>query len=213
MKDATMQETPSKRTPFLARFFTLFAGLALGSAALATTPAALDPTPHVALKTNLGEIVLELDQQKAPKSVANFLQYVKSGYYKGTVFHRVIDGFMIQGGGFDKNMKQKATKAPIKNEAQNGLQNVTYSVAMARTGDPNSATAQFFINVNNNAALDYPGRDGFGYAVFGKVVSGMDVVDKIKAVPVADKGPFENVPVTPVVIESATLLKTAPAKL
>ncbi|WP_409026715.1 peptidylprolyl isomerase [Janthinobacterium sp. SUN098] len=209
-----MQETKSKRLSFLARFCTLFAGLTLGSAVVAAAPAtALDPTPHVALKTSMGEIVLELDQEKAPKSVANFLQYVKSGYYKGTVFHRVIDGFMIQGGGFDKNMKQKATKAPIQNEAQNGLQNVTYSIAMARTGDPHSATAQFFINVNDNGALDYPGRDGFGYTVFGKVIKGMDVVDKIKAVPVADKGPHQNVPVTPVVIESATLLKTAPAKL
>jgi len=208
-----MQETKSPRLPFLARFFTLFAGLALGGAVVAATPAALDPTPHVALKTSMGEIVLELDQQKAPKSVANFLQYVKSGYYKGTVFHRVIDGFMIQGGGFDKNMKQKATKPAIQNEAQNGLQNVTYSIAMARTGDPHSATSQFFINVGNNGALDYPGRDGYGYTVFGKVVSGMDVVDKIKAVPVADKGPHQNVPVTPVVIESATLLKQAPAKL
>ena len=209
-----MQETKSKRLPFLARFFTLFAGLTLGGAVVAATPVtALDPTPHVALKTSMGEIVLELNQEKAPQSVANFLQYVKSGYYKGTVFHRVIDGFMIQGGGFDKNMKQKATKAPIKNEAQNGLQNVTYSIAMARTGDPHSATAQFFINVNDNGALDYPGRDGFGYTVFGKVVKGMDVVDKIKAVPVADKGPHQNVPVTPVVIESATLLKSAPAKL
>ncbi|HEU4818321.1 peptidylprolyl isomerase [Janthinobacterium sp.] len=209
-----MQETKSKRLSFLARFCTLFAGLTLGSAVVAAAPAtALDPTPHVALKTSMGEIVLELDQEKAPKSVANFLQYVKSGYYKGTVFHRVIDGFMIQGGGFDKNMKQKATKAPIRNEAQNGLQNVTYSIAMARTGDPHSATAQFFINVGDNGALDYPGRDGFGYTVFGKVIKGMDVVDKIKAVPVADKGPHQNVPVTPVVIESATLLKTAPAKL
>mgnify|MGYP003945219071 FL=1 len=209
-----MQETKSKRLSFLARFCTLFAGLTLGSAVVAAAPAtALDPTPHVALKTSMGEIVLELDQEKAPKSVANFLQYVKSGYYKGTVFHRVIDGFMIQGGGFDKNMKQKATKAPVQNEAQNGLQNVTYSIAMARTGDPHSATAQFFINVNDNGALDYPGRDGFGYTVFGKVIKGMDVVDKIKAVPVADKGPHQNVPVTPVVIESATLLKTAPAKL
>jgi peptidyl-prolyl cis-trans isomerase A (cyclophilin A) len=208
-----MQETKFPRLPFLARFFTLFAALALGGAVVAATPAALDPAPHVALKTSMGEIVLELDQQKAPKSVANFLQYVKSGYYKGTVFHRVIDGFMIQGGGFDKNMKQKATKPAIQNEAQNGLQNVTYSIAMARTGDPHSATSQFFINVGNNGALDYPGRDGYGYTVFGKVVSGMDVVDKIKAVPVADKGPHQNVPVTPVVIESATLLKQAPAKL
>ena len=209
-----MQEIKSKRLSFLARFCTLFAGLTLGGAVVAAAPAtAVDPTPHVALKTSMGEIVLELDQEKAPKSVANFLQYVNSGYYKGTVFHRVIDGFMIQGGGFDKNMKQKPTKAPIKNEAQNGLQNVTYSIAMARTGDPHSATSQFFINVGDNGALDYPGRDGFGYTVFGKVVSGMDVVDKIKAVPVADKGPHQNVPVTPVVIESATLLKSAPAKL
>ncbi|OBV38630.1 peptidylprolyl isomerase [Janthinobacterium psychrotolerans] len=208
-----MQETKSPRRPFLARIFTLFAGLALGSAVVAAPAAAPDPTPHVTLKTNMGEIVLELDQQKAPKSVANFLQYVNSGYYKGTIFHRVIDGFMIQGGGFDKNMKQKATKPAIQNEAQNGLQNVTYSIAMARTGDPHSATSQFFINVSNNGALDYPGRDGFGYTVFGKVVSGMDVVDKIKAVPVADKGPHQNVPVTPVVIESATVLKQAPAKL
>lgn len=207
-----MQESKTRRPSFLGRLFTVFAGLTLGSAVVAATPAA-DPTPHVSLKTNLGEIVLELDQQKAPASVANFLQYVKSGYYKGTIFHRVIDGFMIQGGGFDKNMKQKATRAPIKNEAQNGLQNVTYSIAMARTGDPHSATSQFFINVNDNGALDYPGRDGFGYTVFGKVVSGMDVVDKIKAVPVSDKGPHQNVPVTPVVIESATLLKQAPAKL
>lgn len=212
-----MQEIKSKRLSFLARFCTLFAGLTLGSAVVAAAPATpsatLGPTPHVALKTSMGEIVLELDPEKAPQSVANFLQYVNSGYYKGTVFHRVIDGFMIQGGGFDKNMKQKATKAPIKNEAQNGLQNVTYSIAMARTGDPHSATSQFFINVNNNGALDYPGRDGFGYTVFGKVVSGMDVVDKIKVVPVTDKGPHQNVPVTPVVIESVTLLKSAPAKL
>ena len=212
-----MQEIKSKRLSFLARFCTLFAGLTLGSAVVAAAPATpsatLGPTPHVALKTSMGEIVLELDQEKAPQSVANFLQYVKSGYYKGTVFHRVIDGFMIQGGGFDKNMKQKATKAPIKTEAQNGLQNVTYSIAMARTGDPHSATSQFFINVNNNGALDYPGRDGFGYTVFGKVIKGMDVVDKIKAVPVTDKGPHQNVPVTPVVIESVTLLKSAPAKL
>ncbi|MEG1052787.1 MAG: peptidylprolyl isomerase [Janthinobacterium sp.] len=209
-----MHEIKSKRLSFLARFCTLFAGLTLGSAVVAAAPAtAVNPTPHVALKTSMGEIVLELDQEKAPKSVANFLQYVNSGYYKGTVFHRVIDGFMIQGGGFDKNMKQKPTKAPIKNEAQNGLHNVTYSIAMARTGDPHSATAQFFINVGDNGALDYPGRDGFGYTVFGKVVSGMDVVDRIKAVPVADKGPHQNVPVTPVVIESATLLKSAPAKL
>ncbi len=208
-----MQETKFPRRPFLARIFTLLAGLTLGSAVVAAPPVAPDPAPHVTLKTSMGDIVLELDQQKAPKSVANFLQYVNSGFYKGTIFHRVIDGFMIQGGGFDKAMKQKATRPAIQNEAQNGLQNVTYSIAMARTGDPHSATSQFFINVGNNGALDYPGRDGFGYTVFGKVVSGMDVVDRIKAVPVADKGPHQNVPVTPVLIESATVLKQAPAKL
>jgi cyclophilin family peptidyl-prolyl cis-trans isomerase len=159
----------------------------------------------------MGVIVLELNQEKAPKTVENFLQYVNNGHYKGTLFHRVIDGFMIQGGGFDKNMMQKPTQAPVKNEAQNGLRNLPYSVAMARTGDPHSATAQFFINVGNNGALDYPGSDGFGYTVFGRVIKGMDVVEKIKSVPVANAGQHQNVPVTPVVIESATLLKNPAA--
>jgi peptidyl-prolyl cis-trans isomerase A (cyclophilin A) len=163
--------------------------------------------PHVLLKTSMGDITLELDAQKAPKSVDNFLKYVKNGHYKGTIFHRVIDGFMIQGGGFDKTMKQKSTAAPIKNEASNGLKNSPYTIAMARTGDPDSATAQFFINVNNNAALDYPSRDGAGYAVFGKVIAGQDVVDKIRQVPTTNAGMFQDVPQTPVLIENATLLK------
>jgi cyclophilin family peptidyl-prolyl cis-trans isomerase len=163
--------------------------------------------PHVLLKTSMGDIVLELDADKAPKSVENFLKYVKNGQYKGTIFHRVIDGFMIQGGGFDKAMNQKPTAAPIKNEGSNGLKNLPYTVAMARTGDPDSATAQFFINVNNNAMLDYPGRDGHGYAVFGKVISGQDVVDKIRLVPTHTSGMYQNVPQTPVVIENATLTK------
>ncbi len=163
--------------------------------------------PHVLLKTSMGDIVLELDAEKAPKSVENFLKYVKSGQYKGTIFHRVIDGFMIQGGGFDKAMNQKSTTAPIKNEGNNGLKNLAYTVAMARTGDPDSATAQFFINVNNNAMLDYPGRDGHGYAVFGKVISGQDVVDKIRLVPTHNTGMYQNVPQTPVVIDNATLTK------
>lgn len=163
--------------------------------------------PQVSLKTNMGEIVLELNSEKAPKSVANFLRYVQDGHYKGTVFHRVIGSFMIQGGGFDKDMKQKPTKAAIENEAKNGLKNETYTVAMARTGDPHSATAQFFINVENNSALDFPGRDGWGYCVFGKVIKGMDVVDQIKQVPTADKGMHQNVPVKPVLIESASLIK------
>jgi cyclophilin family peptidyl-prolyl cis-trans isomerase len=203
-----MQKVKLHGMPLLARFFTLFAGLTLTGAALAVDAG---KAPTVSLQTNMGVIVLELDGEKAPKTVENFLQYVNSGHYKNTIFHRVIDGFMIQGGGFDKNMVQKPTQAPVKNEAQNGLRNVPYSVAMARTGDPHSATAQFFINVGDNAALDYPGRDGFGYTVFGRVIKGMEVVDKIKALPVADAGAHQNVPVTPVVIESATLLKNAAA--
>ena len=202
-----MQEITLRSMPFRAKFMALFAGLTLSGAVLAT-----DAAPQVSLQTSMGEIVLELDQDKAPATVANFLQYVKSGQYKGTIFHRVIDGFMIQGGGFTPKMVEKPTRGPIQNEARNGLKNVTYSIAMARTPNPHSATAQFFINVGDNAALDYPGRDGFGYAVFGKVIRGMDVVDKIKAVPVTDVGPNQNVPVKPVLIESATLLKNpAPA--
>ena len=162
---------------------------------------------HVLLKTSMGNIVLELEPQKAPQSVANFLKYVKNGHYNGTIFHRVIDGFMIQGGGFDKNMMQKPTDAPIKNEGRNGLKNMPYSIAMARTGDPDSATAQFFININDNAALDYPSRDGYGYAVFGRVVSGQDVVDKIRKVPTTSIGGYQDVPRAPVVIENATLTK------
>ncbi len=207
-----MQKATLHGIPFLTKFFAFCAGLTLTGAALSGAALAADASatsPHVALQTSMGVIVLELNQEKAPKTVENFLQYVNSGHYKGTVFHRVIDGFMIQGGGFDKNMMQKPTQAPIKNEAQNGLRNMPYSIAMARTGDPHSATAQFFINVGNNAALDYPGRDGFGYTVFGRVIKGMDVVDKIKSLPVADAGPHQNVPVTPVMIESATLLKNA----
>ena len=163
--------------------------------------------PQVALKTSMGEIVLELYPEKAPKTVENFLQYVKSGHYNGTVFHRVISNFMIQGGGFDKDMKQKPTNAPIENEAKNGLKNDTYSVAMARTAAPHSASAQFFINTKNNGFLDYPGQDGWGYTVFGKVVKGTEVVDKIKSVDTANSGMHQNVPVKPVVIESASVVK------
>jgi cyclophilin family peptidyl-prolyl cis-trans isomerase len=163
--------------------------------------------PHVSVKTSMGEIVLELYPEKAPKTVANFLQYVKSGHYNGTIFHRVIDNFMIQGGGFDKNMHQKPTNPPIENEAKNGLKNDTYTVAMARTAAPHSASAQFFINVKDNRSLDYPGQDGWGYCVFGKVIKGTDVVDRIKSVETTSSGMFQNVPVKPVVIESATLTK------
>ena len=177
----------------------LAAALALASSGVAFAADA----PQVLLKTSMGDITVELNQEKAPKSTANFLQYVKSGHYNGTIFHRVIGSFMIQGGGFDTGMKQKPTNAPIENEASNGLKNDPYTLAMARTSAPNSASAQFFINVKNNAFLNYPGQDGAGYAVFGKVVKGMDVVDKIKDVPTG----AGDVPVKPVVIESASIVK------
>ena len=156
-----------------------------------------------------GIITLELDQEKAPDSVANFLSYVKKGHYDNTIFHRVIPDFMVQGGGFEPGMKQKDTDAPIQNEAKNGLKNDKYTVAMARTGDPHSATAQFFINVADNGFLNHtaPSAQGWGYAVFGKVVKGQDVVDKIKAVATGNKGGHQNVPTTPITITSATLVK------
>ena len=154
-----------------------------------------------------GDITLELDEAKAPKSVENFLAYVKKGHYDNTVFHRVIPGFMVQGGGFTSEMSQKPTRPPVVLEAKNGLKNQVGTIAMARTADPNSATSQFFINVRDNISLDAPNPDGNGYAVFGKVVSGMDVINKIKAVPTTTKPPHQNVPVTPVVITSATVVK------
>ncbi|GAB3537457.1 peptidylprolyl isomerase [Noviherbaspirillum agri] len=157
----------------------------------------------VILTTNHGKIKLELDAAKAPKTVENFLSYVHSGHYDGTIFHRVIDGFMIQGGGFEPGMKQKPTNEPIENEAKNGLKNDAYTIAMARTSAPHSASAQFFINVKNNSFLDYPGQDGWGYCVFGKVVEGADVVDKIKSVKTTRTGMFADVPVDNVVIEKA----------
>ena len=159
----------------------------------------------VKLHTNFGTIVLELDAAKAPETVKNFLAYVESGHYDNTVFHRVIDGFMIQGGGFEPGMNQKPTNAPIQNEAANGLKNDRYTVAMARTGDPHSATAQFFINVKDNAFLNHtaPSGQGWGYCVFGKVVEGMDVVDKIKGVRTGSKGFHQDVPVDDVLIQKA----------
>jgi peptidyl-prolyl cis-trans isomerase A (cyclophilin A)/peptidyl-prolyl cis-trans isomerase B (cyclophilin B) len=165
--------------------------------------AAAQEAPKVSIKTNVGEIVVELNPAKAPKSVDNFLQYVKAGHYNGTIFHRVIRGFMIQGGGYNAKGAEKPTRAPIEIESANGLKNKQYTIAMARTPDPNSATAQFFINTNNNRFLDYPGQDGWGYAVFGKVIKGADVVEKIKAVETdrRDK-PLQNV-----VIESASIIE------
>ena len=180
------------------------AGIAL--AAMFSTANA-QPAPKVKLATSMGDIVVQLDPAKAPKTVENFLAYVQDKHYDGTVFHRVIDGFMIQGGGFTPDMVQKSTKPPIALEAGNGLKNDKYTIAMARTSIPDSATSQFFINVNNNAMLNAPNPDGHGYAVFGKVVEGADVVDKIKGVATGNKGPHQNVPTTPVVINSATLVK------
>ncbi len=163
----------------------------------------------IKLHTNFGVIALELDAEKAPETTKNFLAYAEAGHYDNTIFHRVIDGFMIQGGGFEPGMKQKPCKDPIKNEADNGLKNDAYTIAMARTSDPHSATAQFFINLKDNSFLDYPSRDGWGYAVFGKVTQGFDIVQKIAMVPTGNAGPHQNVPNTPVVIESVKLL---PAK-
>lgn len=176
--------------------------------------AATAAEPKVEITTSLGNIVLELNAEKAPKTVENFLLYVKSGAYNGTIFHRVIDGFMIQGGGYDADMKQKPTRAPIKNEASNGLKNERGTVAMARTGDPHSATAQFFINVADNNSLNHVSPEqNWGYAVFGKVVEGMDVVDKIKAVKTGGKAYMQNVPLEPVTILSVKLLpESKPAK-
>lgn len=157
----------------------------------------------IALYTNFGTIKIELDAKNAPKTVENFLAYVRSGFYNNTIFHRVIDGFMIQGGGFEPGMRQKKTNPPIENEADNGLTNETYSIAMARTSDPHSATSQFFINVNDNDFLDYPGQDGWGYCVFGIVTEGQDVVNKIKRVATGRVGMHADVPLQDVVIEKA----------
>jgi peptidyl-prolyl cis-trans isomerase A (cyclophilin A)/peptidyl-prolyl cis-trans isomerase B (cyclophilin B) len=183
---------------------TLIASIAAGAANAAD--------PQVEMKTSLGTIVLELYPDKAPLTVENFLQYVKAGHFDGTLFHRVIPGFMIQGGGFGPDFKQKATRSPVRNEAANGLKNTVGTIAMARTSDPHSATAQFFINVSDNAPLDFrfPTPEGYGYTVFGKVVKGMDMVNRIVNV---ETGPgpagHANVPVKPVVIESAKILEAA----
>lgn len=183
--------------------------------AAAEKPAAATDKPATAskvlIKTSLGDMTVELYADKAPKSVENFLAYANSGFYDGTIFHRVIDNFMIQGGGFTRELRQKPTRPAIPNEAKNGLSNLRGTLAMARTGDPNSATAQFFINVTDNQRLDYTSDQNgmtWGYAVFGKVISGLDVVDKIKAVPTGAQGPFKSdVPATPVVIEKVSVIK------
>lgn len=168
---------------------------------------------RVLLETTMGNITLELDADKAPKSTANFVQYVKDKHYDGLVFHRVIQNFMIQGGGYDESYAQRKTRASIENEAKNGLKNARGTIAMARTGEPHSATSQFYINHVDNTSLDYPSFDGWGYAVFGKVVDGLDVVDKIAATPTAGGRPFgRDMPVTQVVITKATLVEAKAAK-
>ena len=180
-----------------------------GIAQDAAAPAASADMPRVLLKTSQGDIVLELDKRSAPVTVDNFLRYVRDGHYNGTIFHRVIDGFMIQGGGYTPELIGKGTRAAIMNEAPNGLKNTRGTIAMARTGDPHSATAQWFINVADNAALDHIATTdsrSWGYAVFGTVVEGMDVVDKIRALPTRKEGMMENLPVETVVIESAQIV-------
>ncbi len=181
--------------------------------ALLIAPAALAANPKVEIKTSLGAVVIELYPENAPKTVENFLQYVKDGFYDGTIFHRVIPGFMAQGGGFTPNFQQKPVRPAIRNEAGNGLRNAIGTVAMARTADAHSATAQFFINVSDNDFLDFKSPDdkGYGYTVFARVASGMDVVQKMLLVPTATTGPHQNVPRQPVVIERARLLEEAPA--
>jgi peptidyl-prolyl cis-trans isomerase A (cyclophilin A) len=184
--------------------------MALGqtpAGATAMPPAGAAAPAVVTLDTSAGPIVLELDAQAAPRTVANFVGYVKEGFYSGTIFHRVIAGFMIQGGGFTETMQQKPTRAPIAIESNNGLKNVRGTIAMARTMDPNSATAQFFINVVDNPGLDYPGSDRAGYTVFGHVIDGMDNVDKIRAAETTVRNGMPNVPVTPIVIRKARLGK------
>ena len=169
----------------------------------------MSTNPRVKMTTSLGDIVITLDAAKAPKTVANFLAYVNDGFYNGTVFHRVIDGFMVQGGGFEPGLKQKPTKANVENEANNGLKNTMYTLAMARTSDPHSATAQFFINVANNEFLNHtaPTAQGWGYAVFGEVTEGKDIVDKMRAVATANSGFHQNVPTTDLVITKAVVLE------
>jgi cyclophilin family peptidyl-prolyl cis-trans isomerase len=181
--------------------------------ALLITPAALAANPKVELKTSLGAVVIELYPENAPKTVENFLQYVKDGFYDGTIFHRVIPGFMAQGGGFTPNYQQKPVRPAIRNEAGNGLRNAVGTVAMARTADPHSATAQFFINVSENDFLDFKSPDdkGYGYTVFARVTSGMEVVQKMIQTPTATVGPHQNVPRQPIVIERARLLDDAAA--
>ena len=189
------------------RLFTVLLALLLSCAMQSSHSSTQGKKTMVKLHTNHGVITLQLDAEKAPNTVKNFLDYVNSGFYSNTIFHRVIEGFMIQGGGFEPGMKEKLTKAPIKNEAANGLGNDIYTIAMARTSDPHSATAQFFINVKDNGFLDYPGQDGWGYCVFGRVVEGTEVVDAIRKVPTGLRGGYQDVPEKDVIITKAEVVK------
>jgi len=182
-----------------------FMGLAMAGAWCLSAHA--QAAPSVQFQTSAGDFVIELNAEKAPKTVENFLQYVNDKHYEGTVFHRVIDGFMVQGGGFTVAMAQKPTRGPIPLEAANGLRNDRGTIAMARSGNPNSATAQFFVNVVDNPGLNAPQPDGFGYAVFGKVSSGMETIDKIRTLPTGNKSGMQNVPLTPITINSVRILK------
>lgn len=197
--------------PFLLAAFTLGFNNALAQSSSQTKQdtSSMSTSPRVKLSTSAGDIVIELDAANAPKSTENFVAYVRDGFYDNTIFHRVIDGFMIQGGGFEPGMKQKPTRDPIENEANNGLKNDKYTIAMARTNDPHSATAQFFINVANNDFLNHtaPTSQGWGYAVFGKVVEGEEVIDKVRGVKTGNAGFHQNVPVEDVVIEKATVIE------
>jgi peptidyl-prolyl cis-trans isomerase A (cyclophilin A) len=194
--------TEKKETRMQKKWIALLAGLLIGGAAAAAD------NPQVSLKTTMGEIIVELDQEKAPVSTANFLAYVKSGFYKDTIFHRVINGFMIQGGGYTADLRPRQPLRPtIKSEEKNGLSNLAYTISMARHDSPDSGQSQWFINVVDNIGLDYPNMKGHGYAVFGKVIQGKETVDKIKGVLVDDKPGFQNIPVNPIVIKSATVLK------
>jgi peptidyl-prolyl cis-trans isomerase B (cyclophilin B) len=195
----------SRRNLLLLALLSPWAGLVSAAANKPTNTPAKRKVKMVTLHTNFGPITLELDAKAAPETVANFIQYAKDGHYDGTIFHRVIDGFMIQGGGFTADMDQKPTRATIQNEAQNGLKNVAYSVAMARTPDPHSASSQFFINIADNAFLDFRAANsqGYGYCVFGKVTEGQDVVDRIRKVRTGSKAGHQDVPVESVIIERA----------
>ena len=179
----------------------------VGALLLSLSTGAIAAAPQVKFQTTLGEFVVEVYPDKAPKTVENFLQYVKDKHYDGTIFHRVISGFMVQGGGYIFSLSEKSTRGPIPLDASNGLTNDRGTIAMARTGNPISATSQFFVNVVDNPGLNAPKPDGHGYAVFGKVISGMDVIDKIRNAPTTSKGMFQNLPVTPIIINSATLAK------